>query len=140
MNTLRWIFFIPIALLVVSFMPPIFNNFLHWVIPIKLFSYVIWCISGVLVGVLFMEIGLSIAPVNNQTVKWVLIIVLLLFTMISFMGTYLSNDDYSGAGASSINGRTGNLIQAASAFVVGISYMFSRESPRWLNRIYQRLS
>lgn len=87
-----------------------------------------------------MEIGLSIAPVNNQTVKWVLIIVLLLFTMISFMGTYLSNDDYSGAGASSINGRTGNLIQAASAFVVGISYMFSRESPRWLNRIYQRLS
>jgi hypothetical protein len=101
MTALRWLFFIPLAFvasIAVGACGYWFGN-----ISVRYFDLgeigevISWTMSGIGSGIALILVGLKIAPVRNNKVKWVLVAIVMTFGTISAMGEFFGGDSKVGA-------------------------------------------
>lgn len=130
MKTIRWVFFLPGAIIGSLFFSFIFNWVGHMMIPnwkiLKFISVTVWFGTGVLSAAGWMAIGYKIAPVTNKIVKWILLIPLLLLMGAALYASIFIGSTVTHIPASSINGKTGQVILCATAFITAIIFIFEK--------------
>lgn len=127
---LRWMFFLPIAIIASALFSGGFNYIFHMILPdwkiMKLVSISAWFVTGVLTPMIWMAVGYAIAPKKINVVKWILLLPLLFFMgggLIAII--YMGEREAYNVPSSSINPFIGNIILLGVAFVYSLVFVFA---------------
>lgn len=140
MKTIRWIFFLPIAILASILLCGLFNYTFHlaigWILNLShklkfitnILSATFWFSAGLIAPTTWMYIGLKIAPKPNKFAKWFLLIPCFVFMACSaigaiFYGETLANNFVPSA---SLNPEIGHIILSVTAFLTTIIMIFGK--------------
>lgn len=135
---LRWIFFLPIAIMASILSSGFFNYVIHfgigWILGLfgklkfvtDIISATIWFSAGFIAPLMWMQIGLKVAPKPNNYAKWILLIPCFLAMTGSAIGAVYFGDSiaHSMVPTASMNPKIGHIILSVTAFVTSILMIF----------------
>jgi len=130
MKILRWLFFLPLAIMGSALISGGINYIVHLMIPgwkiMKIISFATWALSGFLATSLWMAIGYKVAPKSNYFVKWILLLPLLLVMVGGLLGTILVGDGaVYNIPVSSVNGKLGQITLLSTGLLFALFFVFS---------------
>ncbi len=128
MKVIRWIIYLPVALVAATLFSGIFNFLFQVWMPdwkiLKPFSLFIWFGTGVVTSATWMAVGYKIAPRISQFVKWTLLIPLLILMILAFIGTVYFSTTIDVVGP--VKAKTGQLLLSIGGFLTAFSFAFTK--------------
>lgn len=130
MKAIRWVLFLPIAIVSSILFSSLFNWFSHIIFPdwkiIKIISVINWLGTGVVSAAIWITVGMKIAPSKNQFSKWFLLTPLFLVSIVTlYMSIYHPQQTWN-IPSNSIKGTIGQMLLGSSSLLTAFMFAFSK--------------
>lgn len=138
MKALKWVFFLPIAVISSGVCCGFSNLILHWVLPgvvqvifpkweflISALSILAWSFAGIMGSIIWMMVGTQVAPKRTKLVKWVLLIPLISVMLLALYVSIVGDFAHVYAPISSIKPKIGQIILSSAGLLGSIMFIFT---------------